>query len=343
MTIDLTGGLDPAADEVTAVPTKSSTYREGASIWMWDDAGRFGFPRIGVEAVGSSWQTSFGVALCMATPDGRLLLVTADGSPHPIADGAGRPRVLGAGPLRFECVEPFVQWRVAFDGDATAIDVHDYLAGGNPRVDSTAGTPHVALVLEVDARMATPPWIQGTHDAEGHFVVGEHRFEQICAVTGVVRVDGEATPFTGGGLRVHRKGGNRSDYGDFYGHNWQSARFPSGRAFGFIHYRPRPDGSVKYREGWLLDEGEIVPARVEDTPWMTGIRPSGEDVSFTLRTAKGAVRIAGETFVSSFRPPRSTGDGTTFPLLHSGIASYQWDGEVAYGMIERSARIGIGA
>jgi hypothetical protein len=176
-------------------------------------------------------------------------------------------------------------------------------------------------------------------DPEGDWVSGEQRLEQLCSVAGTVNVDGAETPFTGCGLRIHRKGGNRSDYGDFYGHNWQSATFPSGRAFGFIHYRPRPDGSVKYREGWLLDNGEILPARVEETPWMTHTRPSGEDVSFTLRSSKGSVRIAGETFVSSFRPPRPVGNGTTFPLLHSGIAKYRWDDEVAFGMIERSARL----
>jgi hypothetical protein len=220
--------------------------------------------------------------------------------------------VLGAGPLRFECIEPFVHWRVTYSSDE--------------------------LELEVDAHSVVPPWVQGSYVFEGHHVAGEARFEQLCRVAGSVRVGTTVEPFSGGGLRVHRKGGNRSDYGDFFGHNWQSARFPSGRAFGFMHYRPRPDGTPKYREGWLLDGDQIVAARVEDTPWMTATYPSGEDVSFSLRTADRAVRINGETFVSSFRPPRPIGDGTTFPLLHSGIARYEWDGEVAFGMIERSAR-----
>jgi hypothetical protein len=339
MAIELSAGMDPATDEVTAEAPASPAYREGASMWLWDADGRFGFPRLGVEAVGARWDTAFGVALCMATPDARLLLVTADAPPHPAADAEGRARVLGAGPLRFACVEPFSRWRVDFDGDAVAVEVHDYLARGSPRVTTEDATERVALTLTVDAQMVTPPWVQGTLEPEGHHVVGEQRFEQLCAVTGSVQVDGHRTSFTGGGVRVHRKGGNRSDYRDFYGHNWQSGHFPSGRAFGFMHYRPRPDGSVKYREGWLLDEGKIVPARVEDTPWMTDVRPSGENVSFTLHTAERAVRIAGETFVSSFRPPRPVGDGSTFPLLQSGIARYRWDDEVAYGMIERSARI----
>jgi hypothetical protein len=335
--MDLTGGMEHSSDEVTAHAPSTPTYREGASIWLWDDAGRFAFPRIGVEAVGASWETSFRVALCMATPGGRLLLVTEDGSPHPVLNGSGQPRVLGAGPLCFRCVEPFARWRVEFDGHAVATDVDAYLSGGQPRFASDNDAVRVPLTLEVDATMVSPPWVYGTRDPEGGAIAGEHRFEQLCSVTGTVEVDGRVTPFTGGGLRVHRKGGNRSDYSDFYGHVWQSAWFPSGRAFGLIHYRPPPDGSVKYREGWILDGGEVVPARVEGTPWMTETRPSGEDVSFTLHTSKGSARVVGETFVSSFRPPRPTSDGTTFPLLQSGTARYQWDGETAFGMIERSA------
>ena len=336
--MDATGKLELAFDEMTPSTPSSPTYREGASMWLWDDAGRFGFPRIGVEAVGRNWETTFGVALCMGSPNGRLLLASADERPLPVRDSLGRPRVLGAGPLRFECREPLAYWRISFHGDVFAIDANDFLSGGQPRPAPSGRTERIALALELDARMVTPPWVQGTRDPDGDWVDGEQRLEQLCAVTGNLTVDGMETVFTGGGLRIHRKGGNRSDYGDFYGHNWQSAHFPSGRAFGFIHYRPRPDGSLKYCEGWLRDGDEIVPARVQDTPWMTNTRLSGEDVSFTLQTRNGSVRIVGETFISSFRPPRPIGNGQTFPLLHSGIAKYRWDDEVAYGMIERSAR-----
>jgi hypothetical protein len=297
---------------VTATTPADPAYREGVSIWAWDDAGRFGLPRIGVEATGRTWTESFATALCLAVPDATPLVLKRDASPHAVFDASGRPRVLGAGPLRFECMEPFAHWRVTYSSD----DVD----------------------LELDAHSMIPPWVQGTYVFEGHHVLGESRFEQLCTVAGTLRTGHATTRFAGGGLRIHRKGGNRSDYGDFYGHNWQSARFPSGRAFGFMHYRPRPDGTPKYREGWLFDDGRIVAARVEGTPWLTATQPSGEDVSCTLHTEDGAVRISGETFVSSFRPPRPIGDGTTFPLLHSGIARYEWDGEVAYGMIERSAR-----
>ena len=331
--------MDPRVDEITAEPPTSPSYREGVSLWVWDGQGRFGFPRIGVEAVGRTWTSSRRAAFCMAMPGGRLLLVSGDRPSHPVADAAGRPRVLGAGPLRFECIEPFRHWRLAFDGPVVSLHVEEHLQGSVARVDLGDGHDIVPVGLRLDAHAAAPPWFQGSLEPEGHFVAGEDRFEQLCTVTGEVDVAGTVTPFSGGALRVHRKGGNRNDYGDFRGHSWQSAHFPSGRAFGYIHYRPRPDGSVTYREGWLRDGGEVLPARVEGTPWMIDTRPSGEDVSFTLRTAKGTARIDGEIFVSSLRPPRLAGDGTSFPLLQSGIARYRWDGEEAYGMIERSSRL----
>ena len=118
---------------MTATTPSSPAYREGASIWVWDDAGRFAFPRIGVEAVGRDWETAFGISLCMGMPGGRLLLANRDEPPLPVGDSQGRPRVLGAGPMRFECLAPLTHWRVTFAGDVLAIDVDDFLAAGHPR------------------------------------------------------------------------------------------------------------------------------------------------------------------------------------------------------------------
>jgi hypothetical protein len=337
-TLDVTSGRSASEDEITAEVPTSPAYREGTSLWVWDDQGRFGFPRIGVEAVGASWTEAFNSALCMAQPGGRLLLVNDDFSPQSVLDDQGRPRVLGAGPLRFECIEPFVRWRMEFDGPTKAIDVREFLALGKHRLTS-GDAPELPLRLQLEATSVAPPWFQNTYDPDGYHVVGENRFEQLCSVAGTVELEGQSTQFTGGALRIHRKGGNRNNYGEFYGHVWATTSFPSGRAFGLMHYRPGPDGVLKYREAWVLDSGKIVPAKVERTPWLAGTIPAGEDVSFVLRTQEREIRIGGEIAFSSFRPPRPIGDGTTFPLLHSSIARYSWDGEVAYGMMERSARL----
>ncbi|MFC5749836.1 hypothetical protein [Actinomadura rugatobispora] len=338
MTLDLTGGMPPEADEVTAETPGSPAYREGVSMWIWDGAGRLALPRIGVEAVGATWDESRYLSLNLAFPDGRVLVAHAEHPALPAADGRGLPRVLGTGPLRFVCVEPFTHWRLVFDGHAAPTTVPDQIAGRAARGAALTAAATVPLRIEVDGRMAAPPWVQGTHDPEGRFIPGEQRFEQLFTATGTVSIDGVTTGFEGGGLRIHRKGGGRSDYADFFGHCWQSALFPGGRAFGFIHYRPRPDGSVKYHEGWVLDGGAVLPARVVDTPWLGDMRSGGEDVSFTLRAPEGDIAIEAETFASAFTPERPIGGGRTFPDLQQGIARYRWDGEESYGMIERSIR-----
>jgi hypothetical protein len=334
--IDLTSGMDPSVDFVTALAPSDPTRREGASMWIWDDAGRFGLPRVAVEAVGATWTEHRTIMFNVAFPDGRVLVSWGNEAPHRPEGDDGIPRLLGGGPLRLECVEPFARWRVTFDGNAVETTVEHQLAGRSAYAPAAAHERAIELFIEVEARMAVPPWIQGSLQPEGHFVVGEERFEQLFAAEGLVRVDGTEAHFSGSGLRIHRKGGNRSDYSDWFGHCWQSARFPSGRAFGSIHYAPRPDGSVKYREGYVFDGNDLIPARVINTPWMTKMAPAGQDVSFSLESKLGRADIEGETYASTFVPELKLGDDVSFPPLQQGIARYRWDGEEAYGMIERS-------
>jgi hypothetical protein len=89
----------------------------------------------------------------------------------------------------------------------------------------------------------------------------------------------------------------------------------------------------------VTDGGTRLTAQVLDTPWLQRMQPSGEDIRFTLRTTRGDVLVEGETYISVFFPLRQMREGVTFPPLQQGIASYRWEGEEAYGMIERSAYI----
>jgi hypothetical protein len=214
------------------------------------------------------------------------------------------------------------------------------------------GTP-IPVEIELQATMAVPPWIQGEMNStaeglletgiEGLFVGGA-RYEQLCRVAGTFKIGSEPSiDFTGTALRVHRVGVR--NVAEFWGHCWQSALFPSGKAFGYICFPPRRDASPSYNEGYIFDGEELIAARVTRAPWMTTFRSTGDDVSLTLETKHGEVTIQGESHTSTFHAPG------TFPFgewqagvsehalalpFHQGGARYEWDGEVAYGMIERS-------
>jgi hypothetical protein len=329
--------MPASEDDVTETLPDVPNYREGTSMWIWDDSGRVGLPRIGIEAFGTVWDSTRLVSVNMTLEDGVVYVVRDRGEPLPTRDERGRSRVLGGAGLEFRCIEPFRHWALTYEGSASATSSIAQVAACTTGGADESAAP-VPLRFHIEARMAAPPWSQGSLDPDGQFIPGEQRFEQLFTAEGTVAVDDREIAFTGGGLRIHRKGGSRSDYSDWYGHCWQSARFPSGRAFGYIHYTPRPDGSVKYHEGWVLDDGEVLPAKVVDTPWKRGWAVDGEDVSITLRTPRGDIEIAGETHSSTFSPASPVGEGVFFPPVHQGIARYTWGDEHAFGMIERSAR-----
>jgi hypothetical protein len=346
MPVDLTGGIDPAREDVFATRPDDPEMRDSVSFWVSDDRGEVGLPRVGVEAVAANWE-AHGVQANLAFPDGRAFRLRDDGKVWPPTDPDGRPRVLGGGPLGFRCVEPFRTWTMSFDGPATQTSTFDLVEG---RKDG----PLVEVGFEVEATMAVPPWIQGAllpearaqleSSAEGD-VMGGPRYEQLFRATGSVRVGDEVHRFTGSGLRIRRQGVRH--LAEFRGHCWQSALFPSGRAFGYIAYPPHPDGRPTFNEGYVFEgDGELVPARVVEAPWLTDLRrPLGQDVPVVLETDRGTVRIEGETVLSTFDIHHDDRTFSTealmqeipsFPALQQAGVRYRGDGEETFGMLERS-------
>jgi hypothetical protein len=122
--------------------------------------------------------------------------------------------------------------------------------------------------------------------------------------------------------------------------------FPSGKAFGYIAYPPRPDGQPTFNEGYIfLGDGALIPARVLQAPWLTRLQAQGEDVSLVLETDRGVVQIEGETVCSThdihhdddmYSMHALKKEMPSFPALQQAGVRYQWDGEETYGMLERS-------
>lgn len=332
MPADLSAGLDPGFEFFVRDRPEDPQMRDSSTLWIMDGAGEIAFPRVTFDAVGEHWDRPW-VQLNVVDRNGRTLRLWSREPGLQAADDRGRPSVRGAGPLRFECLEPFRRWTMEFAGKALASTTARQMAG------EPDGEP-VDLSFRFEAEMAVPPWLMGGMTAagalamagEGSALMGGVRYEQLCRIKGDVRVDGKHHALSGTGMRVRRRGVR--NMGAALGHCQHSALFPSGRAFGAIVMAPGPEGPVAFNEAFLFDrDGRQVPARVVSAPWMTRLVEKGDDVSLVLESAAGTVRIEGEVVASLFDHHLFEMAGTS--VLHQGTARYSWDGEQAIGLIER--------
>jgi hypothetical protein len=345
MPLDLTGGYDPAFDYPYPGQPENPKLRDSVSFWVSDDQGRFGFPRMCIEAVGESWDNR-GIQANIAFPDGRVLIGAGGYAPQPARQADGRTVTLDAGPLTFEVEQPLARWKMTFDGQARETTVADQ-AQGTPE----GASRHVRI--ELTATMAAPPWTPGEAAARSNDratalavgAVGGHRHEQLFRCEGRFLVEGEEERrFSGTGLRIRRTGVR--DVGEFPGHCWMSAIFPSGKAFGILAFPPRADGTSSYSEAFVLDNGVKRYGKVIEAPWLTHFEPHGGACDLVIQLNDGErVAIGGRTHNSTFiakgRPMfgdwgyEHKGGGVALPF-HQGDALYTWNGEQAFGMIERS-------
>jgi hypothetical protein len=335
---------------------------ESSNIWVFDDSGVLAFPRIALECIAPGLPRASehydGLERGWDTPDVKLNIVFADGrayrfrdvgKKHPTQDSDGRHSILGAGPLEFRCVEPFRLWTASFQGTAVETSSSALMVGNY-------GGPLVDVQMHLEATMAVPPWSMGSLSTEGATAyaaweaakerIGDSsiengfRYEQLFRASGALQIRNDEYRFNGSGLRIRRQGIRKLT--GFSGHCWQSALFPSGKAFGFRSYPARPDGVPSFDEGWIFTgDGGLIPARVLKAPWLRRLEPKGEDVSVLLESASGAATIEGETVVSSFEVTSSNivrPNLPNFPVLYQGGVRFRWDGEETYGMSERSTR-----
>ena len=103
----------------------------------------------------------------IGTADGRVFNVFGTGEVHDPLGADGKPRVLGAGPLSFELVEPFRKWRMRLDGLTVESRVAEQIAGNRGTV------PSVPVEIEIDIEAAVPPWENGALLPEAKRVLDE--------------------------------------------------------------------------------------------------------------------------------------------------------------------------
>lgn len=335
MTTDLSGGIDPSREWFIDARPDDPEFRDASNVWVESVDYSFAM-RLGIEALAAEWD-AHDIWLDIAYADGRVLSQRGPGKTGSAFDDSGRAGIRQAGGMKFQCIEPFKKWLVSYRGSAEESSAQELISQQFP--DNPAQTE---VEIELEMTMVVPPWMPGTLLQEaGKVLEGEQggfmspRYEQLFRATGMLRVGGETRDVEAHGLRIRRSGVRK--FAGFWGHCWQSAVFPSGRAFGFNIYPPRADGAPNYAEGYIYDgRGSLQPARIVEVPWLTRLQTHGDDVSFVLETEDGKIAIQGETFINT----RSKGAAVLppeFPIVQQAHARYVWDGEEAPGMIERSS------
>jgi hypothetical protein len=335
----ITNGLTPEHDLVFAKRPENPEMRESTSVWLYEENGAFGFPRVGIEAEASSWDNR-GVQVNFAFAGGRILDGACKGAAHSPFNAQGRPTILGAGPISFECLEPFRKWHIKFDGTAVDGTVEQQIAG---TLDPNKRT-HVKY--DVELNMVTPAWVQDhTPEAVANMPEAEAieaanmgigwRYEHLFRAIGIFEVDGVKRDFKGTGLHVKRQ--SVRPLGGFRGHCWQSAVFPDGRAFGYITYPPRDNGTA-YNDGYIFQDGKMYPAKAVKIPWLRRIVGEGDDASVELESELGITKIKGVTALNTFR----VGNPDLLGLdLNQGGVRFTWGDQTAYGMMERSSHTSL--
>jgi hypothetical protein len=261
-------------------------------------------------------------AVRVLLPNGRCLTNGEDGGPT-------RENTASSGNLHFRCDAPFERWTCSFRGALRDVSLPGQLQNG----------PLTIVDFEVESTMAAPPWINGGFTPGGlgpvSAFMGGHRYEQLIHCKGRLRIGGEEIAVDGQGNRTHRRGVRA--YGPMLGHCWGAAIFPSGAGFGYQIY-PDADGAVLWDEGYLVEDGKLVHARVTGAPWLTSFHPAGERFTTELDTGSRRMTIEGELLGSSIFmmvPGRTAPDDV---IIGQSWVRYSWNGETAYNMIERSLR-----
>ncbi len=332
---DLTGGLAPEKDLVFPGRPDDPDMRESASVWLYEENGAFGFPRMGIEAEASSWEDRR-LQAAFTFPGGRALNGAGRGAAPPAIDEDGKPTILGAGPLTFRCIEPFRRWTMTYDGSALDGDVNEQIYGG---YGARGATP---IRLHVDMTMVTPAWVQQTSlddpnmsqvekDNAAAMGIG-YRFEHHCRATGVYEIDGRTYEFKGVGNRIHRQSVRKLE--GFFGHCWLSAVFPNSDAFGSLAYPPRgASEAYSYNDAVIFKDGRLYPARILNAPFLKRGMPAGDEMVLELQSELGRTVIEGTTALNTFRVGNPDIGGLN---LQQGGALFRWGDQTAYGMVERS-------
>jgi hypothetical protein len=344
MSIDFGSGLKREQDHALTGPLEADpAAMETMNFWAYDAAQNIG---INIHPVLKNSQMLAMVTLFL--PDGSIRRQRGEGGAFSDALSPGTEHIA------YKCVEPFRRWTYTIDA-LPAFATSDAAQRLGTVEDES---PTTSITLSLTSEGAAPIWRNGsmTKDAAkmltgpaglwiaGRLTSGMHpdsfRYDQLVRVRGTVG----GTAFNGVGLRCHVRGVRILE--GMGGTCWMSGLFPSGKGFG-VNVSIGADGRYLYSEAYTTDGKTLSPARILQFPRRHRDLEEGRFWLQFTSDAHGLIDIAGEDVRAFYWSMPSWGSTATTPpkygkepkagvLMKQALARYEWDGEIGYGLNERS-------
>jgi hypothetical protein len=247
-------------------------------------------------------------------------------------------KTFSAGTLTMHCETPWTRWTKRFRGAGRVIPKGSLMSG--PATDGI----HVAATLDLTYVAMSPPWDLGAGQRDQ--VWASAHYEQACRVSGVVGFDGAEIPFDGTGLRDHSWGPR--DLSAMGRHVWLHGQFPDGRSFMALAVRKKTE-DLSLVHAVVADRHDVQVVEVIGTlPFAFSLEEACSDYSIRLATPRGDAVITAEILQVApltFAGPNDMvlgvdrGPNTTHVSVEAQTR-FCWDGEIGYGLSERSVLLG---
>jgi hypothetical protein len=253
--------------------------------------------------------------------------------------GAGEdPRGPGTASLRFAIGTPWREKRVRYRGAGQLVTGDVLRATGMP--DGI----HIGLEAELTFRGHGPAFDLGNIDDAP---VGHAHYEQHGHVSGHITYGSTTVTIEGTGFRDHSWGPR--DLTWLGRHVWHHGLFPSGRWFSVAEVLNPAGDAVMIRMAGTGDERGIRKAELVSAPALLDSEENAFDpFEIALDTDRGRAEIRGEVI----QPMTFSWVGVNEMVLGADRRSdpshryfetqtrWEWDGEVGYGLTERTVYLG---
>lgn len=314
------------SDELPLQPATAGDYTsETYNHWVYDPD-----QHIGLNVWFASGQNGGGkpfpefMATVIAFIDGETWIGTSDGH-------GNHPHGVAAGNAFLTISEPFKRLDIDFLGllsRSTGVAASGAVGEGlEPQLSR--------MKLAVD--IVSPPIEQGsqgdrgTEASSGTVPRTALRYEQLCRISGPIRIGSREIQLDALGMRSHRCNSASIYDSGAVGHTWATALFPGGQGFHLLSYQIEPTAEVGFLYGYYFDGDRYHEAEVLRFPYFTGERGK-ERFQLELLADGKRIEIAVESDAPLVNLP------PTGPQLSRSAARFHMNGEIGGGLLERSLK-----